>query len=926
MTSVNSHGGETPDDNSSQNQQLPEVNDKSKNILRNLIHQQLDEIRTGNAYVEHELQPDCFSKLLVDNDVYSKFELMTARKWMDVDLMANQEIGLNGGKLNKKRKQYVNAIKKVEGFVRTEIEQYTASAADGDAHGHGHAHRGGAEEDTVSSLSESKVSSTSQRRKKKSKKSKKKKMKDKRKAKKSKKRKRDQASDGGSDSDLMDVDSQSASLTDGGNHSKVREDQKARFEEEKRRVLSMIPASVSKQFRTLGFAKWTKDFLPVMFLGPYDVAPGPVRNQWMAMLKNTKKNKTPMSRLVFWYGTVEENFHLGYSFIPTKSILTYEEGCKKGYEKISPRLQKKIDSGKKLTENEVLQVDGLEQMKNDIKLPPEERIQWIFDFEEEYEEIDDTPSVQEEEQVMKKAPVKSKKNKKKKVATNDDDESKHSSKKNKKKRKRDADEKAEENSKKKALNHSKKLDEEIQEEVAQEDEFLQEEAPSEDDDKLDDDFSVENDSESEEEEDDEMYEDKPKKAQGKTKTKRKTNAADSKSKSKVKDVKKSDKPKKVPEPPKKKEKETDRFKEEQLRFEQCEQIFLPLMTKLKVADIEDKQAEKILRKIREDVHMLVPSFIENYNVGIVIKDVRKRYKGTAHLNELCKSITADMKVVYKSKKDSEPLGFQPKIKKKPLKKEKKKQPQTQPIQREKSKINKEQHKVDISHKDKTPISKKQLQVSNSSTLSPKRNENDHSKQEVAFKEFSIPKKSNSDGPNSNAQETETVKIEKTKPASSKKKKPYSLMGMIERPSRQPTSDTGKEGNKETIKEVDRSFNPEAEKLPKWIINYDPIERKATSTNIDREFAMDFLNAAVACLPKEKIDPHSVALALEDALYTQYENDVEKYWERVHYISAAMARKKEMGQLAQKIISGAYVSPKQVIQETTNISWASVFDH
>ena len=186
----------------------------------------------------------------------------------------------------------------------------------------------------------------------------------------------------------------------------------------------------------------------------------------------------------------------------------------------------------------------------------------------------------------------------------------------------------------------------------------------------------------------------------------------------------------------------------------------------------------------------------------------------------------------------------------------------------------------------------------------------------------MPKKSKLDTPNITTLET---KVEKVKP-SINKKKPFSLLGMIERPSRPSTNGAEKETNKETMKEIDRSLNTEATKLPKWIINYNPAARKATSTNIDREFAMDFLDAAVACLPKEKIDPHSVALALEDALYTKYESDAEKYWERVHYICAAMARKKELGQLAQKIIAGAYASPNDVIQETMNISWESLKAH
>ncbi len=353
-----------------------------------------------------------------------------------------------------------------------------------------------------------------------------------------------------------------------------------------------------------------------------------------------------------------------YSFIPEKSTFTYEQGCSKGYDKIPDKLQKKLDTGKKLTDNETLIIDGLEQLKNDANQPAEERIPWIFDFEEEYE-MDDVleVSAQIEEKVKKKVVAKSKKNKKKKLES--DDDSKLSSKKKKnKKRKRDPDEKSE-SSKKKALNHSKKLDEEIMEEVAEEDAFLQEEAPSEDD-SFDDDFSVENGSDSDE--DDELYDEKPKKAQPKKKAK--PGAKQVKNQSKIKRKDKANAQNITSEPERKKNKKTEQFDREQLRFEECERIFLPLISKLEVEDIEQKITEKHLKRFFDEVDRLVPSFIEEYSIGIVIKHVRKRYKTVAHLNDLCRSITAKMKSVYKIKKDSEPDGFKPKVKKKPMKKEK----------------------------------------------------------------------------------------------------------------------------------------------------------------------------------------------------------------------------------------------------------------
>ena len=312
--SISEDSNTNNNNNNNTNQQgLPEINEQNSKILRTLIHQQLDEIRTGNAYVEHELQPDCFDKLLTDVETLEKFETMTGKKWMEIEIMDQDQTSLNGGKLNKKRKQYVTAIRNERHFVRMEIENYTKNTASlaGDEDSRRRRRRGNdGEDDTVSSLSESKVSSKSDRRKKKHKKSKKKKQKEKKKSKKSKKRKRDEGGDNdneeedddsdqsGSEVDTTnDVESKtSAPLTASTTKNKhdddddeEREKRRKRFEEEKEKVLSSIPKKTRKLFREPAFGKWGKEYLPVLILGPYDVAPGTVRTQFMDMMKKVRK-------------------------------------------------------------------------------------------------------------------------------------------------------------------------------------------------------------------------------------------------------------------------------------------------------------------------------------------------------------------------------------------------------------------------------------------------------------------------------------------------------------------------------------------------------------------------------------------------------------------------------------------------------------
>lgn len=134
-----------------------------------------------------------------------------------------------------------------------------------------------------------------------------------------------------------------------------------------------------------------------------------------------------------------------------------------------------------------------------------------------------------------------------------------------------------------------------------------------------------------------------------------------------------------------------------------------------------------------------------------------------------------------------------------------------------------------------------------------------------------------------------------------KKKSFSLMGFMEQ-----------QKQAYSILENDAVKDEPKAETPKWIINYNPGSKTSIDPNIDRELAMDFFNDAVACLPNEKIDHHSVANALEDAVFSRYEGIADAYWDSVHDICAALAGKKKMGDLAKKIIDGEYATPLDVI--------------
>jgi hypothetical protein len=57
---------------------------------------------------------------------------------------------------------------------------------------------------------------------------------------------------------------------------KIKDD----FLSKKNNILAKIPDEVKSQFLQAGFASWRGEYRPVLFLGPYDVIPGPVRDRW----------------------------------------------------------------------------------------------------------------------------------------------------------------------------------------------------------------------------------------------------------------------------------------------------------------------------------------------------------------------------------------------------------------------------------------------------------------------------------------------------------------------------------------------------------------------------------------------------------------------------------------------------------------------
>ena len=90
-----------------------------------------------------------------------------------------------------------------------------------------------------------------------------------------------------------------------------------------------------------------------------------------------------MSYLIYYYGSdLNDNC---FSFIPQRSFTSYENGVKKGYDKLPKNIQKKVDGSGKLTKADSNVIQRLEEMREDLKKEPKERRGKLDDVREGYE-------------------------------------------------------------------------------------------------------------------------------------------------------------------------------------------------------------------------------------------------------------------------------------------------------------------------------------------------------------------------------------------------------------------------------------------------------------------------------------------------------------------------------------------------------------
>jgi len=158
------------------------------------------------------------------------------------------------------------------------------------------------------------------------------------------------------------------------------------FRSKKNAILSQLSQETKSSFMKIGFARWSVKFRPVLFLGPHDVSPGPVRDTWMEEFKRHSKNPNKMNRLVYWYGT--PNYANAFSLISAKDCISYEKGVEKGMTELPANIQRKFINNLTLTNHEKYQIQGIKDMKEDVNLQSCQK-KAILKFKEDHELVQD---------------------------------------------------------------------------------------------------------------------------------------------------------------------------------------------------------------------------------------------------------------------------------------------------------------------------------------------------------------------------------------------------------------------------------------------------------------------------------------------------------------------------------------------------------
>jgi hypothetical protein len=634
----------------------------------------------------------------------------------------------------------------------------------------------------------------------------------------------------------------------------------------------------------------------------------------------TRQSGREMTRLVFWYGVKYEDRGQAYSFVQSAKITSFEEGEKAGHCNIPKKIQAKLDKKVKLTKTEEQIERGLRELQEDMKKEKSERIQWMMNFQEDYELAESMPEPEPEveeksidddvvEVKVKRKPGRPKKSESAKKAEDSDKPIKRKPGRPKKSETADGDapvkrkpgrpkkseaEKAKSKKAKADAPKEKKFD------IIDEDEFdYALESDDEDDKDYNEDSSDDSSVEDSDDADDELSN------AGQRKRKASTDLKKPKKKSKshlTEEEIKEERRRKAAEYREKKRREKAEalgldyvpgrkkskkklFEEEQKRFTECEQIFLPYIAKLEKAKDEHnvKSVVETINSIIENVETLTPPFLRTYPLGMLVRDVRKAFESSdPEVKEHCKRLTNEMKRVYNQKDKNTPDDFVPK---KRVKKE---------ASSSKSDVKKSESTNDVSMADavKTEDTTEQPAIRGQAEAT------------TSYPDQSL---RTSEIVTTDPVKTDPVKSEPMKPP----KKTFSIKGMFEKPKPIPKPKV----TPAVI--VSGPVSPKPKSLPAWVTGpASKMDEFHEQHAKERNLALEFLNDAASTIPSNKIDPMSISQSLELAIFAETKlrgHDWNRYWEKVHDIVAMMSPgKSQPNAIMLGIARGDYQDPSVLV--------------
>jgi hypothetical protein len=640
-------------------------------------------------------------------------------------------------------------------------------------------------------------------------------------------------------------------------------------------------------------------------------------------LKCYEGGRRPPTRLIYWYGNAHNDLQSAFSFNTAKAVCSYEDGCAKGYNKIPHSIQAKIDKGVSLSASDKLIVEGLKEMEEERALPKAQRVKWL-DFQVEQDSEDD---VEKEEQgsedegdALKQPAGKQKKgseeddalkqpagkqNKKRKDGTVNDVKAKRKKlkeseeepnvdvveaemtesirpgKKNKKTARKHPREEVKdsaslevegdkdntlENAESKKAQKRKKLEQLIQKQV--DEERLMEGDGSDEEEDDGEDYSKGSSEEEDEDDDDADY-----------KAKKKASASSNKKKVKRSSpIAESEKIKKH----KFQSAEDKRISNEQVKFVQCEKLFLDDMAKLCTAvEVQnEKECLRLLECIEKNVDEIIPSFVQESSIGILLKNVRyvfEHIKPDEIVRMKAKALTRALKDIYE-KKSQNAVQFTPK----------------------RSKNWKLKAIVDISQvasnavTDKTPKDRKPDALKTKMVVAATHNANTVKKSD----KYSDPIQQ---------QSQEMVKSAK---------KTFSLASLLD-PKPQALSSTQTSISDNALVAPVTMMSAD---YPKWLT--EEMIDNSIYRNKDRLIGIKSLLEACEVFKTGKVNPHSIAYALEKAIFLEFGDNLDNYWGKINQVFCAIKGKKAAGTIVQGIEDGKYYTPKSVILIPKKYLWQS----